>query len=213
MNFSNKQKSNFFADEDGMSIVELIVATSILVLLMGVLSLIMLRAFYINRFTIEQGMNVAEVQKTIRSFTAKLREAKQSDAGGYLIGLAADDELTFFADIDDDAAIERLHYYVDSHKLMLGVSESSGFPASYPANDDSVRIVGNGVVNTASQPLFQYYNREYPTDTVNNPLATPVDPVSIGMVKIDLYINVNTTKVPDSTHMETFVRPRNIKDE
>lgn len=213
MNSLNKKRKNCFADENGMSIVELIVATSILVLLMGVLSLIMIRAFYINRFTIEQGMNVAEVQKTIRSFTAKLREAKQSDAGGYLIELATSDELTFFANIDDDDETERLHYYVDNNKLMLGTSDSFGFPVSYPVNDEDVRIVGNGLVNTASQPLFQYYNRDYPTDTINNPLTIPVESVDIGMVKIDLYVNINTIEVPDSTHMETFIRPRNIKND
>lgn len=196
-----------------MSLVELIVATSILVILIGMLSLMMLRAFYINRFTIEQGMNVAEVQKTIRSFTAKLREAKQSDAGGYLIELADDNELTFFANIDSDDATERLHYFVEDNKLKLGVSESSGFPVEYPVNDESVRIVGNGIVNTSSQPMFQYFNRDYPTDIVNNPLTTPVDPVDVGMVKIDLYVNVNTIEVPDSTHMETFIRPRNVKNE
>lgn len=196
-----------------MSIVELIVASALLVILMGMLSMVMLRAFYINRFTIEQGMNVAEVQKTIRSFTAKLREAKQSDSGGYLIETATKDELTFFANIDDDSATERLHYFLENNQLKLGVSKPSGFPPTYPVNDTTVQIVGNGVVNTASQPLFQYYNREYPSDTLNNPLVMPVDVVEIGMVKIDLYINVNTIEVPDSTHMETFVRPRNIKNQ
>lgn len=200
-------------DQRGMSIVELLVATSILIILMGVLSVVMLRTFYVNRFTIEQGMNVAEVQKTIRSFTAKLREAKQADDGAYLIMLADDNELTFYANIDSDSATERLHYFVEDNKLKLGIAESSGFPVTYPVNDEEVRIVGNGIVNNVSQPVFHYYNRDYPTDTVNNPLSTPVDPVDIGMVKIDLYVNVNTIQVPDSTHMETFVRPRNIKDE
>ncbi len=200
-------------NQEGMSIVELIVATSLLVILIGILSLVMLRAFYVNRFTIEQGMNVAEVQKTIRSFTAKLREAKQSDAGGYLIEVASEEELTFFANIDDDTTTERLHYFTENNQLKLGISEPTGFPATYPVNDDTVQIVGNGVVNTALQPMFQYYNRDYPSDMVNNPLIMPIDPVDIGMVKIDLYVNVNTIEVPDSTHMETFVRPRNIKND
>ncbi len=200
-------------NQQGMSIVELIISTTLLVILMGVLSLLMIRAFYINRFTIEQGINVAEVQKTIRSFTAKLREAKQSDAGGYLIEVATKDELTFFANIDGDATTERLHYFFENNQLKVGISEPVGFPASYPVNDDTIQIVGNGVVNTELQPIFQYYNRDYPSDVVNNPLIMPIDAVDIGMIKIDLYVNVNTVEVPDSTHMGTFVRPRNIKDD
>lgn len=206
-------KKDFLKDQKGMSIIELVVATSILVLLMGMLATLLLRAFYVNRFTIEQGLNTAEVQKTIRTFTAKVREAKQSDAGGYLIELADENELIFFANIDDDDATERVHYFLEDNKLKMGIAESVGFPAAYPAGDDEVRIVGNGIVNNAGQSLFYYYNRDYPVDVVNNPLAVPANPVDIGMVKIDLYVNVNTIQVPDSAHMQTFVRPRNIKNE
>lgn len=209
--FKKQSPDQNIPDQKGMTIIELLVSVAVLTLLMGIISLLMFKAFYVDRYTLEQGMNTAEVQKTIRIFTRNLREAKQSDSGGYMIDAADEFELTFFANIDSDQETERLHYYMEDNQLKVGIAEASGFPLEYPVDDSEIRIIGNGLVNNASQPLFYYYNKEYPIDTANNPLTSPPDIEEIGMVKIDLYVNVNTNQVPDSTHMETFIRPRNIR--
>lgn len=193
-----------------MTLPEMLVGVFVVTLLLGIISTLIIRSFYVNRYTIEQGLNTAEVQKTVRIFTRNMREAKQADNGAYMIESADDFELTFFANIDDDDATERLHYYLEDNQLRLGIADPSGFPLEYPVGDEEVRIIGNGIVNTAFQPIFYYYNKQYPIDTDNNPLATPPDIQDIGMVRLDIYVNVNTAEVPDSTHMETFVRPRNI---
>ncbi len=89
---------------------------------------------------------------------------------------------------------------------------AGGFPLSYPeADEGDPKIIGNGIVNDDDQPIFYYYNKQYPIDTENNPLATPSDVQDIGMVKLDMHVNVDTSQVPNSAHMETFVRPRNIR--
>lgn len=206
----NKKNKNLYNDLKGMTLPEMLVGVFVVTLLLGIISLLIIRSFYVNRYTIEQGLNTAEVQKTVRIFTRNVREAKQADNGAYMIESADDFELTFFANIDDDDVTERLHYYLEDNKLKLGIADPSGFPLAYPAGDEEVRIIGNGIVNTGSQPIFYYYNKEYPVDTDNNPLATPPDIQDIGMVRLDIYVNVNTEQVPNSTHMETFVRPRNI---
>jgi hypothetical protein len=100
---------------------------------------------------------------------------------------------------------------VEDYQLKIGSSNPSAFPVSYPAEDEEVKIIGNGIVNTASQPLFYYYNQDYPSDVINNPLTTPASLQDIGMIQIDLYVNIDTEHAPDSMRMSTFVRPRNIK--
>lgn len=200
----------FIKDKKGLTLIETVVAVAVMTILMGMITLFIIRSFYLNRFAIEQGLNAAALQNAIRSFTTNLREAKQSDEGGYMIESGDDFEMTFFSNIDDDDGTERLHYYFESGQLKMGVTEPVGSPVSYPAGDDEIRTVGNGVVNTASQPIFYYYTRDYPEDLTNNPLTTPVNPQQASMVKIDLHVNVNTDQVPDSMRMETFVRPRNI---
>ena len=147
-------------DNRGMTFIEMLIGLVVLVMLLGIISTLLIKSFYINRFTIEQGLNTAEVQKTVRIFTRNLREAKQSDNGAYMIESGADFDLVFFANIDSDGATERLHYFLDDYKLKLGIAEPSGFPLTYPVGDSEVKIIGNGIVNNASQPLFYYYNNE-----------------------------------------------------
>lgn len=206
---------NFFSSKKplgckGMTLIEMIIAVAVLSLLMGVISMMILRTFFVNKYTFEQGLNTNSLQSSLRNFSKYLREARQSDAGGYLIESASDNELYFFADMDNDSVTERVHYFVENNQLKIGSSNPSGFPLTYPENDEEVKVVGNGIVNDASQPIFYYYNQDYPTDTDNNPLATPALPGEIGMIQIDLYVNIDTQHVPDSMRMGTFVRPRNI---
>lgn len=206
---------NFFKKinekQRGMTLVEVIMACAIMTILMGVVSVMINRSFFVNKYTFEQGLNTTALQSSLRNFSRYLREARQSDIGGYLIEYADDFELYYFADIDNDAIVERVHYFVENYQLKIGSSKPSGFPLTYPIEDQEIKIVGNGIVNNASQPVFYYYNQNYPIDTSNNPLTTPASPRDIGMVEIDLYVNIDTEHVPNSMRMGTFVRPRNIK--
>jgi prepilin-type N-terminal cleavage/methylation domain-containing protein len=195
----------------GMTLVEMIIGISIVSILLGMISVFLIKAFYIDRYSYEQGLNIAALQNSLRSLATNLREAKQSDAGEYMFILADEFEVTFFANIDDDDATERVHYYLQGEELRMGISEASGFPLEYPVGDTETRTIGNGIVNTVSQPLFHYYNQQYPIDTTNNPLATPANPSEIGMVQVSVYANVDPLHSPDASHIETTVRPRNIR--
>lgn len=195
----------------GMSTVELMIAIGILGLLMGVLGMMISKTFFINRYTFEQGLNNAQLQRALNDFSETLREAKQADSGEYLIKSADDFDIVLFANIDDDDSTEQVHYYLDDGILWRGTSEASGFPPVYPANDQEVEEVGRGIVNTTEQPIFYYYNDDYPQDTTNNPLSTPAQVESISLVEIDIYANIDPNHSPDTQRMETFVKPRNIE--
>ena len=198
-------------NKKGMTLIEVMVASFIIVLLSGMLSVLITKTFFVNRYTIEQGLNISAIESSLKNFSKYLREARQSDAGAYLIDSASDFELIFYADVDDDPVIERVHYFLENNQLKIGTSDPSGFPVVYPVEDEEVKIVGNGITNNAEQPIFYYYNQDYPTDIENNPLLSPVSPEEIGLIKIDVYANTNPDHVPENSRMETFIRPRNIK--
>lgn len=197
--------------ENGMTLVELVMATAIMTLLMTAMSIMVIRVYDANKYVIEQGLNNHQLQNSIRSFSTNLREARQSDAGGYLIESADDFDLVFFANIDDDQDVERVHYYLDGQQLKMGTAKAAGFPAIYPEADEEVITVGNGIVNTSSQPIFYYYNRDYPEDQTTNLIETPAAVEEISLVKIDVFANINPNHIPDQMRMETFVKPRNIE--
>ena len=156
------KKNLFIKDSKGMTIVEMVLAITISVVLLGIISTIVIQSFYVNRYSIEQGINLSSLQTTLRSFSTNMREAKQSDAGGFMLESADDFELIFYSNIDDDEKTERLHYYLENSQLKLGISEATGFPMTYPEDDEEIRDVGFGIVNTNEQPIFYYFGGRLP---------------------------------------------------
>ena len=209
--FRNLSKIFQTRDQRGMTLIELMTATVIASLLLAMISFLLVRTFYVNKYTLEQALNTTTLRNSLKNLTTNLREARQSDAGGYMIASAQDFDLVFFSNVDDDSATERVHYYLQNGQLKMGIAEASGFPLVYPAGDQETKIIGQGIINNSSQPVFRYYNEDYPVDTINNPLVNPISLEEVSLIKIDIFANVDPNNVPDNMRIETFVRPRNIK--
>lgn len=195
----------------GMTLVELVMAMAILVLISGIVSIALIRTYAVNKYTIEQGLNNSNLQQAVSNFTKNVREARQSDAGGYLILTGDDFDLKFFADIDEDSSTERLHYFLEDNYLKLGISDPSGFPPQYPTENQEIKIVGSNILNQADEPIFYYYNEENLSDLEDNPLVTPITPDDVSLIKLHLITNVNPDENSRNTEIKTLVRPRNVK--
>ncbi|MCK5080916.1 MAG: hypothetical protein KAQ63_02030 [Candidatus Moranbacteria bacterium] len=194
----------------GMTLVEVITASAILILISGIVTVALVRTFDVNRYTIEQGLNNSTLRISVGNFTKNIREARQSDAGGYLIFSGDDFDLRFFADIDDDSVTEKLHYFLEDGFFKLGISNPSGFPAEYPSSDDEVKIIGGNIMNGIDEPIFYYYDGDDLSDLENNPLSTPITPDDVSLIRLHLITNVNPDQNPRNMELETLVRPRNI---
>ena len=83
---------------------------------------------------------------------------------------------------------------------------------TYPGIDESVKIIANDIVNSPSDPVFFYYNKNYPGDLSNNPLATPISVVDVRLIKIHLMINIDPRRAPNNVNLESFAQLRNIND-
>lgn len=195
----------------GMTLIEVVMASFIMAAMTGMIAVVLNKVFFVNRYTIEQGLNTYSLDSSLKNFSRYLREARQSDAGNYLIHTAKSFELVFFSNIDKDSDIERVRFFLDNKQLKMGIANSSGFPATYPSGDQETRVIGTGIVNTPDQPLFYYYNRDYPVDQVNNPLSGDIFPEEIGLIQIDVYANIEPGHTPENMRLQTFIRPRNIK--
>jgi len=203
-------KSFFSKKNKGMTLIEVITASAILVLISGVVTIAMVRTFAVNKRTIEQGLNNSILQISISNFTKNIREARQSEAGGYLILSGDDFNLRFFSDIDDDSVAEKIHYFLEDGSFKLGISNPSGFPAVYPSDDEEVKIIGGNIMNGSDEPIFYYYDGDNLSDLENNPMVVPIVPDEVSLVKLHLITNVNPDQNPKNMELETLVRPRNI---
>lgn len=197
----------------GMTVVEMLIAICIFLMIMTGSTYLLAKIYKNYGFAMEQGMSVAAVEHSLKYIIEDIRGMRQSDAGAYPIESADDFDFIFYSDVDKDNVTERVHYYLENNLIKRGVSNPSGTPPVYPTEDETVTTLAEHIVNAGLQPLFCYFNTDYPADQVNNPLTTPVSPVAdIRLVKTDVFVNLDPFRSPDNIRLESYVTLRNLKD-
>jgi len=196
-----------------MTLLELLIAISVALIAMEGFTYLFIKTWDTNKFVLEEGMASAAASRATNKIVIQLRAVQQADNGDYPIESADDFDLVFYCDVDDDGVVERVHYYLDqaNDQLNMGVSNPiAGNPVTYPNSDDEVTVVTSYVVNESDNPIFYYYNDNYPGDTVNNPLSTPTNVGNIQMIRVHLFVNINPVHAPDNINIESFVDLRNL---
>ncbi len=203
-------KKNF---KKGMTMIEVMVSIAIFSMAIAGFSMLFSRSWKFNSFAYEEGESTRMASNTINNIVSDLRKVRQADNGEYPVKSAANNDLVVYIDIDRDNATERVHYFLQNGSLRRGISKPSGNPVTYPASDSTVATLANYIVNDSSHPIFYYYNKNYPGDTANNPLSTPVSSVkNIRLVRVNLMINIKPGVAPDNISVESFAELRNLND-
>lgn len=196
-----------------MTLVEMMVAIFILLIAMEGFTLLFLRSFQSNSFILEEGLASAAAARAVNEVVGNLRKARQADNGAYPVASGSDFDLKVYIDIDNDGATERVHYYLSDAKLYQGVTNpNAGLPVTYPSGDQVTTLLLDYVVNTGAQPIFYYYNKDYPTDVVNNPLATPITVNTAKLIRVHLWVNIDPIKAPNNINIESFAELRNLNN-
>lgn len=197
----------------GFTLVETLVAITLLLIGTAATTMLFSKIMQSKAYSLEMGRSAFVVSRSIGDLTQYLRRARQSDAGSYPIVSADDNALTLYSDYNKDGVTERLHIYLSNNKVYMGVREPNvTFPVTYTAGDAIITELADHIVNTAGDPMFSYYNKDYPGDVEHNPVTTPADVSEIRLVKIFLKINIDPNKAPDNIQQETFVELRNLND-
>jgi prepilin-type N-terminal cleavage/methylation domain-containing protein len=202
-----------YAKHKGMTLVEMMVAIAILILAMGGFTMLFIRSLQTNSFTIEEGVTSMQTARTVESITNDLRRVRQGDNGDFPIVSASAFDLKVYVNIDNDTATERVHYFMDGDLLKQGIANPiAGTPVTYPATDDSVKTIATYVVNSASEPLFSFYNKNYPGDTANNPLSGTISLSDVRLIRVWVRMNIDPIKAPNNINIESFAELRNLND-
>ncbi|MEI7891210.1 MAG: prepilin-type N-terminal cleavage/methylation domain-containing protein [bacterium] len=197
----------------GFTLVETLVAIAIFVIGMQATVLFVAKTLKSKAYTMEMGKSSFVVSRSVGDLIGYLRRVRQSDAGGYPIVSASGNDLVVYSDYDKDGKTERLHIYLTGGKIYLGMRKpSTSFPKTYAAGDEATVEIAKQIVNTTSDPMFSYYNKDYPQDTINNPVASPVDVSQVRLIKIFLKINIDPNRAPDNIQQQSFVELRNLND-
>lgn len=196
----------------GMTLIEMLVALFVMTTAMGGFTILFLKSYRMNSFILETGAASAAASRGVERIVADLRKVRQGDDGSYPIVSGNNSEMTVFIDIDNDGKTERVRYFLQSGLLKRGVVEpSTSQPVNYSATE-TVTTVVSYVANESTEPVFFYYNDDYPGDTVNNPLSTPIAVQDARLVKVRLIININPNKAPEETSIESIAEFRNLNE-
>lgn len=191
--------------------IEILVAVALLVLLAaGFLGLQYI--FTQNQLTAWQNyLGLEEGNNATAAMVREIRNASYSETGSYPLEAANDQEIIFYSDYDFDGIVEKIRYTFSGTDLIKGVTEPDTTP-SYPSGTEKTRTITSNVRNAGS-PVFYYYNKDWPDDTTNNPLAQTDRISDTKLVKIILIMNTKQAD-PDSDYtIESDTQIRMLRTE
>ncbi|MDQ1284554.1 MAG: hypothetical protein QG620_902 [Patescibacteria group bacterium] len=192
---------------------ETLIAIAIFSLGMEGFTLLFTRSWRQNAYVLEMGQTAMAVSRGVNEMVKYIREVRQGDNGAYPVVSADDNDLVFFCDYDRDGAAERLHFYRSGSDIIMGIREpSASFPVTYAAGDQETRVIASRIVNEASNPIFAYYDSDYPEDSINNPIPTPAVAPNVRLVRITIHMNIDPNNAPDNVMIQSFAEMRNLND-
>lgn len=162
-------------------------------------------------FSFDTNRAISAAEDGLRRMTLDIREAKPSENGSYPLVTTNDQEFGFFADVDNDGIVEQVRYFLEGTDLKKGVIEPSGIPAQYLPETETVTILTDSVVND-TEPMFFYYNGNWPGDTQNNPLPQAQRLLETRLIKATIRVAPDNQPLPDAFELSTSIQLRNLKN-
>ncbi|OHA21494.1 MAG: hypothetical protein A2849_03650 [Candidatus Taylorbacteria bacterium RIFCSPHIGHO2_01_FULL_51_15] len=197
------------AVESGFSLVEVILSLGILALIGLAVFSFQKNVLSLNRLISGNLTSQAEARRALKDMSAEIRSASPSSLGAYALAQTSTSTLTFYSNIDADASVERVRYFIQGTTLKKGILKPSGTPLAYnPANEtvrESIHNIGNGTTT-----LFSYHDTNY--DGTSPPLAEPINISVVRLVKITVLIERSTGTPQSPLTLTTQVSMRNLKD-
>lgn len=178
--------------EKGMTLIELIVAISIMSIIMTGTVMLLTTLWEGRRVEIKMGQSSLLASQTVSNMVKNIRKASQADSGAYFLASGNDFDIVFYTDIDNDGYMERVHYYIEGEQLKMGTAEPIlGINPTYPDEDEEITVLSNYIVNGADESIFTYY------DSTGAIVNTPVQASHVTLVRITLHVNVDIDEISD----------------
>ena len=190
----------------GLTLIEMIVTTSILIIISAAVMGSIMMLYKGNRFAMEQAIAVESARRGVEQMVRDVREASYSDGGAYPVVAIGSTTVAIYTDLDRDSDVELVRFYLEGTSFKKRVTNPSGTPAVYNEANGAVQILSENVRNEEqSTPIFEFYD----SDGVILTSYSSVTPVSF--VKVSLVVNVNPETLPNEYVLRSSATIRNLK--
>jgi len=191
--------------------IEMIIVVAITATIFVMASDFLLLSMRTEDYADEQNQAIVESRRALGVIVNELRETSPADTGAYPLASVEPFEIIFYSDIDKDETTERVRYSLEGYDLVRGITEPSGDPLAYNTTSEVTSVLSTYVRNSEN-PVFIYYNEDYPADLTTNPLSSPIDIGDVRMVQIDLEVNVDPIRLPETNELSVSIHLRNLKE-
>jgi prepilin-type N-terminal cleavage/methylation domain-containing protein len=197
--------------KNGFTLVEVIVASFIFgTIVAGVSSF---SAYYLKNysFSTEENQSIGIAQTGLTEMIRNIREIRDGEDGSWPLVQTDNNLFIFYSDVTGDGKADRVRYFINGTTLQKGIIQPTAVPVTYPAGNEKIyTIVTN--IDTSAGPIFTYYNGNWPSDLVNNPI-TPTNRIyNTRYIKVLLKINITANYAALPFELTSGVAIRSMKD-
>lgn len=195
----------------GFTILEVVIALFLFTMTIGAVMIFFVYYLRNYSFSFEENQLVNIAQSGMTQMIRHIREARNGENGAWPIVEAGNTSFTLFSDVTDDGRTDRVRYFVDGTDLKRGVVEPTVPPVTYPLGTEQITTIATNL-NLSGASIFTYYNGNWPSDVVNNPLAAASRQLNTRYVTIYLKIDVQTNFGAQPYELSSGVQIRSMKD-
>lgn len=196
----------------GYTVIEILMAISLLNIVIALAVILLMYYFRSYSFSFTQQQAIHEGQRAFAQIIRDIREIRTGENGSWPIIEALDNSFIFYSDVTNDGRTDRVRYFVEDNQLKKGVIEPSLPPVNYPQEEETVKVIALFINNTASNPIFTYYNGGWPGDMINNPLPPDQRLYNLRLVGVNISINVDSGGQTSAYEINSAVMLKNLKD-
>jgi hypothetical protein len=149
-----------------------------------------------------------EALKVVKVMANEIRRAVPGADGSYPLVSVSSTTMTFFSDVDNDPAVEKVRYYVSGGKLYKGVTNATTTPPYYTGQPETSYPMIDYLLDPSAS-IFAFFDSNY--DGTTAPLASPIPVDRVRLVKVSIVIDRNAYHAPKAIQVETQVSIRNLK--
>ena len=195
----NSKNKYTLESQAGFSLLELIVAISIMIVIAIIGARFVVNAFKDTTYEQEQATATSVARKALDTMSVEIRGANSSAKGDYLLNLIGKEQLIFFSDVDKDDVVEKVNYYADGTDIKRVVyAPDSNNNYTVPEGTTTIALY----LNNNEEDIFKFYS--------GNSTSTETTLINkVRMIQIVLKINVTPWRAPGDYYIVSNIKLRN----